>query len=308
MENGYIGNIYYNDKENVTYKIYDNYNNEIQYNEIIYTQVNQGYTTQIYIDTANIISGNTYYIDIYYKNILYDQYGYGNTIIIQNTEEPETPSQDITPIIVGIENLNNTIKSGNQEIINQLKSGEQKAEERQSFWENAYNNLFTLNSGEAEEILTNFYEDIDLQIGSGEENTIKQIASVLQGQANDFIISWNDIYLPNLKQNEPILLIKQGQINFSEEVRNNEALARAKGYLNIIISTILLILLLFNYGDTLMRLLGTTNRFIDDEEVSYEVMNITNDDMLPPTNMPIPYSQSRDYRYKVWHAYFKRRK
>lgn len=158
-------------------------------------------------------------------------------------------------------------------------------------------------------MLNDLYNNLEVSIGSGEVETIKQVASILQGQPDDFVISWNDIYIPNLFNNEPTKLIEQGQINFSEEVRNNEALSRAKGWLNIIVSTILLLILLMNYGRTIAQLLGTTIEFIEDEEVTYDVLNITleNEQMLPPTNIPIPMSYSRNFRDKVWKEHFKRR-
>lgn len=270
-------------------------------------------------ESANLIINSLYQ----YKNVIYhyqitnsefnsvDAYfliGDDTTLITNNTIDTTNFNNNYLSQFEGLDNIINN-NDNTQNIIKAIESGEQKAEERQTFWENTYNSLFTIDSGEAETMLNDLYNNLEVSIGSGEVETIKQVASILQGQPDDFIISWNDIYIPNLFNNEPTKLIEQGQINFSEEVRNNEALSRAKGWLNIIVSTILLLILLMNYGRTIAQLLGTTIEFIEDEEVTYDVLNITleNDQMIPPTNMPIPMSYSRNFRNKVWKEHFKRR-
>lgn len=123
---GFIGNYYYNDRQNISYLVYDNNNNTIPLNEIDYTQVTQGYTTKLYIDRENIISGNTYYIDIYYNNELIQQYGYGNTLIFdipQGESGDENIIIDLSQTNQKIDNIANIIESGNKEIIATLESG-----------------------------------------------------------------------------------------------------------------------------------------------------------------------------------------
>lgn len=53
-----------------------------------------GKNVNLYINTSNIISGNTYYIDIIYNNNILFSSGYGETLIITESAESGEHSGD----------------------------------------------------------------------------------------------------------------------------------------------------------------------------------------------------------------------
>lgn len=171
------------------------------------------------------------------------------------------------------------------------------------FWKETYNNLFTIDSGDTKDLINGFINSTNLGI-SGDEETIKIITDKLQGQADDFIISWNDIVIPNLFGNQQMVLIPQNEINFSQMCRENQGLRLAKGALNVITSGGLIILVLMNFSQTIMKLLGTENRFIDPEEIYYETQAVINDDQLDTTHMPVPYASTPYFRERYYKWYF----
>ena len=81
---------------------------------------------------------------------------------------------------------NNNITGTIQDSINNLND---KEEERDQWWRNAFNDLFVLNSGDAQSIINDFTANTQLD-QYGEINIQRGILETLQGNPQDFIISW----------------------------------------------------------------------------------------------------------------------
>lgn len=82
----------------------------------------------------------------------------------------------------------------------------------------------------------------------------------------DFIISWGNINLPNLKDNRPIKLISGDSINFSALVRSHQGLEQAMQYMRTIMAFTIIFLMLSNLWKTLMIILGVGVQLYDENE------------------------------------------
>lgn len=109
------------------------------------------------------------------------------------------------------------------------------------------NSMFEIESGEVQEILNNYNLELNVENNADLE---KNILGTLQGEAEDFVISWDDIEYMNT------VLVPKGNVNFSKVARDNEAIGEAKTWLNIICSMALILLLGANYWSTICSFLG----------------------------------------------------
>lgn len=189
IADAYIGNVYTNIDYNVYYlsngiKTY--YNGQIT----TYTNtVTNGHTTIIAVNKSGIVNGATYYIEIVQgQTILATSSG---IILTTNNSGSGGESGGESGGNVDLTDTNNKIDSVKEEITTQgnaiisaLESGEQKAEERDNFWKETYNNLFTLDSGDVEELFQEVEEKIGLP--SGEIADLTMVLDYLKGEPRRF--------------------------------------------------------------------------------------------------------------------------
>lgn len=250
-----------------------------------------GYNDSTTTSKLNIVNNN-----LYIPSRLITSDSYAVSVVIGTTSYDKVLDiQFISASGISGDNTFNVQDSTNNIIDNDNKNND--------FWKETYNSLFTIDSGDTKDLINGFINSTNLGI-SGDEETIKIITDKLQGQADDFIISWNDIVIPNLFGNQAMVLIPQNEINFSQLCRENQGLRLAKGALNVITSGGLIILVLMNFSQTIMKLLGTENRFIDPEEIYFETQAVINDDQLDTTHMPVPYASTPYFRDRYYKWYF----
>lgn len=153
---------------------------------------NNSYTTTLYTDTNGqgnnimqvvftpIDSYKTYYnledIEVFYY--ITNNYSRISGGVIYPTK---TFSGDYNNIYTNQENTNDIIGA-----VDQITQSEN---ERDQWWRNAFNDLFTLNSGDAQTIINNFIENTELS-DYGDYTIQEGILRTLEGNPQDFVISW----------------------------------------------------------------------------------------------------------------------
>lgn len=283
-----VGTFFYN--ENLNFQLLDANNNRIQYLTTHYLgKVNGGYQYGLYIpNTQNIISGNYYTVLINNNNVdilqsnpiqLFTQNSNGNNntnnnapIITQSGEQ----YIDLTSTNNKIDNVNNSIISGDKAILEQLQKNESGEQARQTFWEKAYNDLFTISG----DYITKKFEEIREKYKiSGDYEIEQSIINTIQDNANDFIISWEAVEthfsFGNYEESTKQLLIPSGEINFSKMERENQDFHTTMEWARTIIGFSLGMLLLRNYWTTLMLTLGIGIQVYDKETQEKNAINQT---------------------------------
>ena len=135
----------------------------------------------------------------------------------------------------------------------------------QNFFTNLYNNMFTIESGEAKQIIDEYIAKTDIS-EYGLESGEKQILNVLTGEPSDFVISWNEIQAPNMGYNTQTNLIKSGSVNLSKLIltydnktyspQNKEAILNVINVARTIMGYTIIVLVMANMWETLCRVLG----------------------------------------------------
>lgn len=158
---------------------------------------------------------------------------------------------------------------------------ENTKEENDNFWKDVYNDLFTISSGDVNAMLNDFTERINFE-NYGDIGIEESILGVLEGEPDDFKISWEDIKTPAIANLglSAITLIPKGEINFSRMARENEALGRVKGIVNLLCSFTLIMLLLKNIWFTLMRVLGVGVDMYESQEEENERLAMVNSETI----------------------------
>lgn len=131
--------------------------------------------------------------------------------------------------------------STNQIIDNQDKNN--------TFWQDTYNSLFVMNSGDVDQLITNMKENIKID-NFGDVSGEIAILNTLTGEPSDFIIAWNST------QYMGKTIIPSGEINFSQKVREVPALKTTQDWLRIIMGYSITIVLMSEIFFTILRCLG----------------------------------------------------
>lgn len=214
---------------NVDFKLYDLSDNFIK--NLSYTNYGTQNGTTLYDvfiqDFDNITNGNYYKIKYFDGNTnIYDT---GQFIIswtrdttndspTYNESGEQTGYIDLTTTNNKIDNVANQITIQGQNItnaINKLESGEKK---RQTFWENAYNTLFVMNSGDVQQLKNRISGEL-MEVIDGKNDYTEEyelLDTLNNTRPTDFIISWQAVKYEN--QN----FIPSGEINFNSIVNEWE--------------------------------------------------------------------------------------
>ena len=249
----------------------------------VFSETGNGHSVNLQLTTLNTIHGsNNYYIDMYYSgDIIYtsDTFqisysGGGSSGGSTSGDSPGGSSIDLTETNNKIDNVASKIDTTNALLI----SGDKKATERDNFWRDTYNNLFTLNSGDVADI----YNDIAGALSSGDSLIVayQPIQDLLEAEPSDFVIRWGNIPILLTINNGVALtsgdLITSGEINFSQMARDNSTLGTIKFWVNTIISFSLFYLCLFEIYKIILYILGQTPSLVEavtsDEESTTETI------------------------------------
>lgn len=220
---------------------------DINYKKTLYS----GDTYIVSLDKEDIQNGQQIYIDMFWKGqrtntstnpAIINMTNNGNTgqnqsINQYNPSGEITGSIDITPIINGINNINETqqetnqlIESGNTQIIGKLEEIQSGDETRFDFWKSIYNGLFTLESGDIEDLkdkLSNNFEIEDANM----YKIIKQFHEYwTDATPGDFKIKWDPVYYENQ------IIIPSGDINFTQKAEEIPILHRVHNILQTVLS------------------------------------------------------------------------
>lgn len=155
-----------------------------------------------------------------------------------------------------LDNIENAIKSGDKATQEAIKEQTQAIESGNNILKNIYKNLFTLNSGDLKEIITNAVDESTL--GSGDLLIWENIIGIVEDTGEDFIISWDTI-------NTTYLKISGDSINFSKLERENEGLHQAMIWARRIVGLSLLFLFAKNCWNTLLNMLGIGTQIYNKE-------------------------------------------
>lgn len=289
IADAYVGNNYNDLNYNIYYisneqKIY--YTGQIT---TVTTPTNDGNTMTILINKDGVLNGQTYFIEIESNDSILATTPTGITLYTSNVSE-ETNSGDKDESKTDLTQTNNKIEEVKQEVNKQgenivavIESGEKKAEERNNYWKEQFDNLFTLNSGDINELVADVEEKI--KIPSGEITDITMVLDYLNGQPEDFIISWQNFNPEFTYNGEKIKngngkiikemgnFIKSGNINFSQMERDNEQLQRVMSYTRIILTISIAAILLREYYITILAILGVNIAIYGNETEHKEKLN-----------------------------------
>lgn len=286
--NARISNIN-NNNEN-SFQLYDTNNKFIKYlNAKNMTQVNGGYLYQLEIPNTNNIKNGDYYKVRYNDNqtnfftsqefkISWER-DTSNEADIINESGDKQGSIDLSKTNEKLEEINTSINNQGQNIIKALESGEQKAEERQNYWQQAYDKLFTISGDYVENKLQEIRNELNI---SGDYEEEKAFINLINENASDFIISWES-YTPHFsiqgQQIDNVQMISGDKINFSKLERENEGLHEAMTWTRTLLGFSLGILLIKNGWKTLMHTLGIGVQVYENskEEQGTITQNITID-------------------------------
>jgi len=175
---------------------------------------------------------------------------------ITNESGDITSQIDLEPIVKAVDNVANLIESGNK-----------KAEERQNFWQQTYER-FMQPSGE---VIKSMVEETinNLELPSGEEETIKAGLDQILENAEDFRISWNSksthLTIKGLGIDKQIE-IPSGDINFSKMERENQDLQEVMKYTRAILTFSIISMFFGNLWKSLLLTLGISTQIYNREE------------------------------------------
>ena len=229
--------------------------------------------------SADLLSDNTYYIELYYNGVLWVE-SEGQRIIksvapVPSGDNSGDYNQDLTIIGNKIDNIGNKIDyqtdmivSGDAQIVNAITQFESGEIERDNFWKNTYNSLFSMSSGDATEV----YNMIAAYFPSGDSpvSLYDTIFGSLNNEPDDFIIRWDSIPFNMTIGGGTTTFsgdfIQSGDINFSELTRTNHTF----GIVHFWIRTLAIISFLFVTYMTMykcfMIILGVSTDFVDSSE------------------------------------------
>lgn len=268
-----IGQGLYNNE--INFQLYDTENNFIKYlNAINKTEVNGGYLYQLEIlNTSNIINGE--YYRVHYNDNTNDFFISEDFKISWKRETTsDSPTYNASGEITGsidLTNIENKIENVENAIQN-LESGEK---ERDNFWKQAYNNLFTISGEYIENKINEIKEKYNI---SGDYETEKQIIELIQENSNDFIISWGDLTTHlSIKgqQLEKQIIFQEDSINFSQLERENKEFQETMQWVRTILGFSLCFLLIENYWKTLLITLGIGTQVYDKLTEEQQKVNTT---------------------------------
>lgn len=143
--------------------------------------------------------------------------------------------------------LGKTYKSGDTFIYgvndNDLQPILEQNQKNQTFWENTYNSLFSMSSGDVNEV----YLMVESYFPSGDTplSVYDTIFGAYGNEPDDFIIRWDDHPLNITWFNGQTLysgdFIKSGYMNFSKECRDNDVLSNIKFWFNTLFTIFIFI-------------------------------------------------------------------
>lgn len=263
------------------------------------------FTSNRLLTTRNMATFYAYTINDTIRVVLSTNY-----IILDDYVQPEEPSGDVPssslgdiidisgdnrgninlqPIENSLNNIQNQISGDTQRIIdNQNVIAQQQHEDLTSYDENIADNDVT-------DLIENIQDTLSGDLSNSEifgalEQAESGFLDLITGQATDFIISWNDIRLDSVHNNDNKVLnhasgfnfsslngaitlntsstgviIPSGFINFSKACRENSTLGSLKEKLNIILSALCGLALIKYLYNLLLATLGIDNPYLYDK-------------------------------------------
>lgn len=266
--------------------------NKVYLNNVVRSFVNSSGTQYaIWVEVANLDNDNTYYIDLKYNGNVW-RYGEEGQRVIKgngsnfpesNTSGDNNSNIDLTETNKKLDNINNSINYQGQEInnsinyqgqqikdsIDKLESGEKA---RDDFWRSTYDSLFTLSSGDVNEI----YNTIVAYFPSGDSpvSVFETIFGGLNNEPDDFIIRWDDIpmffSIGNGNNSFSGDFIKANSMNFSKLCRDNETFGIVKFWVNIFVNISFYLVYAFSFYGCILTIFGVYSSYFSGPEIEEE--------------------------------------
>lgn len=151
--------------------------------------------------------------------------------------------------------------------------------QNKGFWENAYNNLFVLDSGDVNDI----YATIESKFPSGDSPMVlyNQLFDLFSEEPGDFIIEWDNVPVNLTIRNGDTLVsgdvIPAGLINFNQLCRDNATMGIIKFWLNTIFSLSFYLLFFFEFYRCILRILGVSTEVVNGDEDEVNVIDSVRD-------------------------------
>lgn len=215
---------------------------------------------------------------------------------ITNSSGETTGSIDLSGIQNGITDVKNQISGDTQKVItNQNENTDKLIQNQNQIAQQQHEDLTTYNTDNVND-LNDTVNDVQAQLSGdlsnseifGALNTAeKGFFDIITGEASDFIISWDDIRIDGIHNNDNKVLnhasgsnfsslngsiilntssngviIPAGQINFSKACRENAVLGKVKTTLNIILSALCAFALFKYLYNLILATLGIDNQFL----------------------------------------------
>lgn len=182
----------------------------------------------------------------------------GNTLDLVGTFSGDTDYEN---------EVNQAINNEQQDINdNNLQDITENINKNDSWWRLQFDKLFTLDSGDTEDLKNQIESKINFEEISGISGELIILENIKNAQVGDFIISWQ----PVMWQNKTI--IPSGDINFSATVREIESLNKAHKYAQTILCCAMAFLILHRIWKTLCILLGIGTQVYEQYEDEHSVV------------------------------------
>lgn len=272
------------DTNNITFKLFNTENVSQDFNYQI--NIEEGENGNIYtiwlLTRGSVISGNYYYL-VMYKNDIEIARSENYLITFTNGPTPSgtitnqsgdvTGEIDLTGIETRLDNVQQAIISGDNKILQELESGEQKAEERQTFWQQAYETMFIPSGDKIENNIQQLKEHIGM---SGDVSGELLILENIKNNSGDFIIKWDTMqshFSLNGVQLEKQLKIPSGEINFSRIERENETFQTTMEWVRILLGFSLIVLIIKQTWILILKTLGLSTEVYEEHREEKERLN-----------------------------------
>lgn len=246
-------------------------------------------TTYLYINEEQTLQDSIIRIRLYKENDTEFQEAYNIWIYTWSTKTDIT-SGDIN-IIGTIDNYDYTGENSYSNENNNI-SQQQQEEENRNWWKKQFDNMFSINSGDAEELQQNLESKLPLDTLADISGELAMFYYLTDNEPTDFVIKWENIDYSGEQ------IIKKGEINLSQTIRENETFTELLVTTRIIMSGILAWIFIHEVWRCFCIMVGIGTELYDDYQDEKDTLNIQKDE-YEDTDTGQSYRQIR-YSYGNW--------
>lgn len=148
-----------------------------------------------------------------------------------------------------------------------------------SFWKNSFDNLFTISSGDIEQIKTKLQDKFGTSGDNGLAEELQIINSLTDLEPYDFKITWKPVYYQGK------IIIPSGDVNFSQQIRENETFTTIQNYTQVFLISAMAWLILHEWWKCICITLGIGTQLYETYEDENQVIETQNEVINGNTGM-----------------------